>query len=249
MLSRELLWTEAKDVWCVNLEPVWGDFFGASAVGSNRPVPFLDAFPLTLWIHLKMPSPSKKFKTSLQNDAVSTVRKVQPFIPSLHNVPPTHSSSSTSLSDSTRTNIRVGVDKTGIYHQGFKTSEIGSSVTSGRETDFLSFNQIDSWGFRDASKVNVITQSSFDTSRTCTGNESDFKSENAKTADIHVLAYISNLVSIQINHYQFLFLLRLSEEAAELATFLALDSNRILKQEMGGSLVMGALIPQVRLHV
>ncbi|EZA55392.1 UHRF1-binding protein 1-like protein [Ooceraea biroi] len=50
-LNRELLWTEAKDVWCCNLEPVWGDFFGARAVGQNRSVPFLDAFPLTLWCH------------------------------------------------------------------------------------------------------------------------------------------------------------------------------------------------------
>lgn len=50
-----------------------------------------------------------------------------------------------------------------------------------------------------------------------------------RNADIHALAHISNLVSLQINHYQYLFLLRLSEEIAELATFLSLDSNRILK--------------------
>jgi hypothetical protein len=251
MLSRELLWTEAKDVWCVNLEPVWGDFFGASAVGSNRPVPFLDAFPLTLWVYLKIPSSlspsSKNSNSSSQNGAISAMRKVHPSIPSSHNIPPNQSSSSSSLSSSVRTNISMGGDKTGIYHQGFKTSEIGSDITSGRKTDFSSFNHIASRGFQDASKVNVITQSTSDTSRTSAGNQVD--SQGVKTADIHMLAYISNLVSIQINHYQFLFLLRLSEEAAELATFLALDSNRIFKQELGGSLVMGALIPQVRLHV
>jgi hypothetical protein len=141
----------------------------------------------------------------------------------------------------------MGSDKTGICHQGFKTSEIGADVTSGRKTDFLSFNHISSRGFQDASKVSVITQSTSDTSRTSARNQDD--SWRVKTADIHVLAYVSNLVSIQINHYQFLFLLRLSEEAAELAAFLALDSNRIFKQELGGSLVMGALIPQVRLQM
>ncbi|XP_033611265.1 UHRF1-binding protein 1-like isoform X3 [Cryptotermes secundus] len=235
MLSRELLWTEAKDVWCVNLEPVWGDFFGASAVGSTRPVPFLDAFPLTLWIYIKMPLPSSL------NGAISTLRKDHRSIPSSHNIPPTQSSVSSSLSSSSiRTAVRVGVDKTGIYHQGFEASEISSDVTNGRKTDCSSFNHIASRGFQDVSKVNVITQPTSDTSRTCAGNQ-----ENVKTADIHMLAYVSNLVSIQINHYQFLFLLRLSEEAAELATFLALDSNRILKQELGGSLVMGALIPQL----
>ncbi|KYN40299.1 UHRF1-binding protein 1-like protein [Trachymyrmex septentrionalis] len=127
-LNRELLWTEAKDVWCCNLEPVWGDFFGARAVGQNRPVPFLDAFPLTLWCYFTTDS--------------SATEKLSP-------------------------------------------------------------------------------------------------------ADIHGLAYISNLVSVQINHYQYLFLLRLSEIISEMATYLAVDSNKILKVENGGSLIIGALIPQV----
>ena len=245
LLSRELLWTEAKDVWCVNLEPVWGDFFGASAVGSNRPVPFLDAFPLTLWIYFKMPfSSSENCKTSSLNGAISAVRKVIPTTPASHNMPPSQTSSSSFQSDNVETNIRVDVDKTGIYSQGYKSSAIGSDVTTGKRTDFSSFNQIASWGFRDASKVNVITHMTSDTSITCVGND-----ESVKTADIHMLTYVSNLVSIQINHYQFLFLLRLSEEAAELTAYLAMDSNRILKQELGGSLVVGALIPQVRQHI
>lgn len=127
-MNRELLWTEAKDVWCCNLEPVWGDFLGARAVGQNRPVPFLDAFPLTLWCYLTM-------------DSAAT--------------------------------------------------------------------------------------------------------EKPSAADIHGLAYISNLVSVQINHYQYLFLLRLSEILSEMATYLAVDSNKILNIETGGSLIIGALIPQV----
>lgn len=131
-LYRELLWTESKDVWCCNLEPVWVDFLGARAVGQNHSVPFLDAFPLTLWCYMSMKPPEK---------------------------------------DSTE-----------------KQSPI---------------------------------------------------------ADIHGLAYIGNLVSVQINHYQYLFLLRLSEVLSEMATYLTIDSNKILKIHSGGSLVIGALIPQV----
>lgn len=48
-----------------------------------------------------------------------------------------------------------------------------------------------------------------------------------------------------MNHYQYLFLLRLAEEATELATFLSLDSNRIMKVENSGSLAIGAIIPQL----
>lgn len=138
-LYRELLWTESKDVWCILLEPVWGDFYGVRAVGNNRPVPFLDAFPLTVWAHF----------TPQQSPSAST-----------------------------------------------------NNTTNNTNSD------------------------------------------NNK-ADIHVLAYVSNLVSVQINHYQFLFLLRLADEATELATFLAMDSNRILNRENSGSVVVGALVPQL----
>lgn len=116
-LSREFLWVEAKDVWSINLDPVWGDFMGTRAVGSNKPVPFLDCMPVTIWIHANM-------------DPNSTIK----------------------VSDS-----------------------------------------------------------------------------GPKNADMHALVHISNLVSVQLNHYQYLFLLRLAEEATELATFLSLDSNRIMK--------------------
>lgn len=40
----------------MRLDPVWGDFYGARAAGS-APVPFLEAFPLTLWIQPPILSP------------------------------------------------------------------------------------------------------------------------------------------------------------------------------------------------
>ncbi|XP_022906277.1 bridge-like lipid transfer protein family member 3B isoform X2 [Onthophagus taurus] len=132
-LSREFLWLEAKDVWCVTLDPVWAEFTGARAVGLTKPIPLLDALPVTIWVHANM-------------DPNSTVK----------------------------------VDNAG-----------------------------------------------------------------PKNADIHALAYISNLVSVQLNHYQYLFLLRLAEEAKELATYLSLDTNRIMQVESSGSLAVGAIIPQL----
>lgn len=49
-LKNKMLWSEARDVWCINLDPIFGDFFGTRAVGKELPVPFLDAFPLTVWV-------------------------------------------------------------------------------------------------------------------------------------------------------------------------------------------------------
>ncbi|XP_018565221.1 UHRF1-binding protein 1-like [Anoplophora glabripennis] len=134
--SREMLWIDAKDVWCINLDPVWGDFHGVRAVGVNKPVPFLDAIPVTIWLHTHL-------------DPNSTL----------------------------------------------KPNDLGTPGT-----------------------IN---------------------------ADIHALAHISHLVSVQINHYQYLFLLRLVEDISEMATFLSMDSDRILKVESNSSIAIGALIPSV----
>lgn len=50
-LSRYALWIEPRDVWCIKLDPIWIDFLGARSVGQNKAVPFVDAVPITFWIH------------------------------------------------------------------------------------------------------------------------------------------------------------------------------------------------------
>jgi len=49
----------------VRLDPVWGDFYGARAVGST-PVPFLEAFPLTLWIQPPTLTKSEVLNTGIK---------------------------------------------------------------------------------------------------------------------------------------------------------------------------------------
>lgn len=137
-LTKNLLWIEAKDVWCCSFEPVWADFFGARAVGSNRPVPFIDAFPVTVWLYI--------------ND-----------------------------------------------------------------------NQV--------------------------VNQTNDRKEYLNNANVHGLAYISNLISVQINHYQYLFLLRQMEIMSEMSKYLTIDSCRILNidDNNASSMVIGVLIPQLEL--
>lgn len=133
-INREFLWTEAKDVWCISLDPVWSEFTGART--SHKPVPFLDAVPVTIWAHAYM-------------DPNSTAPRGAS--------PPAHN------------------------------------------------------------------------------------------AHLHALLHIGHLVSLQLNHYQYLFLLRLAEQAGELALYLQIDSNRIMKAESNTSMAIGALIPQLEL--
>lgn len=71
-------------------------------------------------------------------------------------------------------------------------------------------------------------------------------SEDIASADLHVIAHVSNLVSVQIDHYQYLFMLRLAEEMTELSTFLTVDSKRILRNHSEDtSIVIGCVVPQV----
>ncbi|CAG0878700.1 unnamed protein product [Darwinula stevensoni] len=49
-LHRNSLWTDAKDVWYIHLDPCWADFGGSRAT-NQKPIAFIDAFPLELWIY------------------------------------------------------------------------------------------------------------------------------------------------------------------------------------------------------
>ena len=60
---------------------------------------------------------------------------------------------------------------------------------------------------------------------------------------VHVLALAPQLVSLQLDHYQLLFLLRVAEALGELGAFLASDSARIVAKPTG--MVLGAVLPQV----
>ena len=58
-----------------------------------------------------------------------------------------------------------------------------------------------------------------------------------------MLALAPQLVSLQLDHYQLLFLLRVAEALGELGAFLASDSARIVAKPTG--MVVGAVLPQV----
>uniref|UniRef100_A0A6B2EHQ2 Uncharacterized protein n=1 Tax=Phlebotomus kandelakii TaxID=1109342 RepID=A0A6B2EHQ2_9DIPT len=203
ILSRHALWTEPRDVWCVKLDPIWIEFYGARSVGVNKSIPFLDAVPVTLWLHGKSDADTK----FLPFDADTRNNKRKETLQSL-------------------SDLR-------------QSSVDGTYLMPNVQEDFYSSQQ---------QSVNPFhQQQSFDSTYSSTlRSQNAESSSDEKSADLHVIAHVSNLVSLQIDHYQFLFILRLAEELTELSTFLSLDTKRIMAEKAtSNSIIVGCVVPQV----
>jgi hypothetical protein len=217
-LSRYALWTEPRDVWCIKLDPVWIDFIGARSIGANRAIQFVDAVPITLWIHGKSliddhiaeKVEEKKQKQEYRNSIASDIQ------PKIINDRQSLVLSVTSL-NSIAIDASNGQPKTYLF-DGY------SSVQYSKDDYYEDQNRNE--------KPKVPPK--------------EVQKEDENSADLHVIAHVANLVSVQIDHYQFLFLMRLAEELTELSTFITLDSKRILQEnDKEHSIIIGCVVPQV----
>ncbi|XP_037710154.1 UHRF1-binding protein 1-like isoform X5 [Drosophila subpulchrella] len=180
-LSRYVMWLEPRDVWCIKLDPVWVDFLGARSLGPNKSIPFVDAVPITLWLH----SGSAQAQLDVGKSGGKAASMESMGLAPLPTLPPLQPCNPF-LSDE---DVRL------------------AGVAAGASPPAPAPD---------------------------------------RTADIHAIAHISNLVSLQIDHYQLLFLLRLAEELNEMSTFLNLDAERILqKQNEQKSIIFGCVVPQI----
>ncbi|XP_055916204.1 bridge-like lipid transfer protein family member 3B isoform X6 [Eupeodes corollae] len=185
-LSRYATWSEPRDVWCIKFDPVWIDFLGARSLGPNKSIPFVDAVPVTLWLH---------------------------------------GGSDSATAATTAASTAKGSVETNIHRMDYTNR------------NFATLNP-----FLDPEPPETSPTDATSSQKRSKSAESS----NEKTADMHAIVHISNLVSVQIDHYQYLFLLRLAEEMNELTTFLSLDAERILqKQNIKKSLILGCVVPQV----
>lgn len=216
-LSRYALWAEPRDIWCIKLDPVWVDFLGARSIGANRTIAFVDAVPVTLWIHGK----------SLIDDQIAEKIERKHFEEN-----------------------HIQTESSSQIHEKPKT-------LSDRQSLILSVTSLSSLE-KQAGPATYLIDTYSNIQNTKNGNymeekqepETHSKKEEVKedenSADLHVIAHVANLVSVQIDHYQFLFLMRLAEEITELTTFLSLDSKRILQENnKDHSVIIGCVVPQV----
>lgn len=187
-LSRYALWNDTRDVWCIKIDPVWIEFLGIRSIGASRTIPFIDAVPITLWIHGKSDIDSMIEEKMMEQQKQSNEQQQRQYDAEIR-----------------------------------KRNEMILSVQSLSQTIPQITDEI-------KASVNFPIKQNI---------------EDDKSADLHVIAHFENLVSIQIDHYQFLFLMRLAEELNELTTFLSIDSKRIMQESPNRSVIIGCVIPQV----
>lgn len=196
-LTRYALWNDSRDIWCIKIDPVWIDFLGVRSIGVNRSISFMDAVPITLWIHGK-----SQIDDNIAEKVAERSRPIKQ-VPKDITKPNEMILSVTSLSSET-------------YDDG---TILMNNVESLRYTK----------GANEA-----------------TGDSTSDMNMDEKSADLHIIAHFGNLVSLQIDHYQFLFLMRFAEELNELTTFLAIDSKKIMQDKNPNhSIILGCVIPQV----
>ncbi|MPC20454.1 UHRF1-binding protein 1-like [Portunus trituberculatus] len=181
-MKKDALWLQARDILFLHCEPLWVEFFGVPAA-RNRPVPFVDAFPVSLWMYIK-PKASLSVATTFTDSCEGRGPKQQGG-EDVHSEP------------------------LGRTHKGEGQLRSGNGV-EGQKPE----------------------------------------------AAIHMFAHVPSLVSAQLNHYQYLFLMRQLDVITELTSYLTYDTINILthphmpgiaiaRENLGDTLVLAAVVPQV----
>lgn len=202
-MSRYALWNDTRDIWCIKIDPIWIEFLGVRSIGVNKVIPFLDAVPITLWIHGK----SQVDDTIAEKMAEREKPKTTPPI--------------------------------------LKSNEMILSVTSLKTESHINDGSL-LYDSVQSIRYSNLHYSDSDCDVNATSSATNVLNMDKKSADLHIIAHFGNLVSLQIDHYQFLFLMRLLEDINEVTTFLTIDSKRIMQEKNPDhSIILGCVIPQV----
>ncbi|XP_058062707.1 bridge-like lipid transfer protein family member 3B [Anopheles bellator] len=244
-LTRYATWREPRDVWCLKLDPVWVEFYGARSIGPNRAIPFVDAVPVTIWLHGGADELTGEFGCDLPTMTGGDRSEASNRIHSNNNVHSNKSSDSSLILSVSSLKQSLDLETTPLSgRDSFRWSGI---VESTEEKEKVKRHSVVSGPPQSNANRSYQQQA---TAPVHSADVDDSDADGNKTADLHVIAHVSNLVSVQIDHYQYLFLLRLAEELTELATFLSLDSQRILQAaNKEKSIIVGCVIPQVEVSL
>ena len=197
----------------------------------------MDAFPLSVWIHLKMPG----------------IKDGVPIVPgAVDDYSPVASSSSSSsmlppaavVVPASNICDNPAVGQNNQHHHHNNNSNSGDSNGNG--------------GGGSAGTAAPPSSSSMSPAersvRTASDRVKREKSIGKKEAGLNVLVHCHSLVSCQLNHFQYLFLMRQIDMLTELSSFLTNDTYVIYQtaceknswiRDIEDSLVISAIVPQV----
>ena len=72
MMADSFKLDATKDIWCVSVDQLWLEFVGVPS-SRNRPVPFIEAFPLTIWLCRPLLSLQSESSTSVLSQSGSSM--------------------------------------------------------------------------------------------------------------------------------------------------------------------------------
>ena len=173
----------AKDVWCLAVDQLWLEFLGVPRA-KGRPVPFVESFPVTVWIALPLHASQAKSHGCDKNEA----------------------------------------SQNGVAHDGDSHRSHEHNSTLAEQSRNNQQQICDTRSPRDTN-INTVNQN-----HVSTMDRNAPQKSKSTLADIHMLVKIGAKVSCQLNHYHYLFLMRMAESLSKTSAEIQEDTVNILGQ-------------------
>lgn len=250
---------QPSQVWCMSAEQVWLDFLGIEEA-NNRPVPFMDAVPINVWIATPVPSQDNKNRT-----VKPPVKRTQSGSPL--NSPPNRRTNSEIFSQTKKASelpvpaeyqangaapSLLSSNSTGLHSSDPSISPAPEALNAASLSDFSALNgpppayELRNGAYKPASTVSeppppyeTLTQygptlpgapleeapplpekaplsEGLLNGLTATEKRSQHDLSSASSADVSLLMHIPQCANVKLDHFQFVFLLRMQEMLVKL---------------------------------
>ncbi|XP_037087714.1 uncharacterized protein LOC119108240 [Pollicipes pollicipes] len=112
-----------------------------------------------------------------------------------------------------------------IHMDPFWGDFFGTSAVRHRPVPFIDAIPVSMWVYQNRNKVASVS--------------------DGRVSDLTMVLHVPSLISLQLNHFQYLFLLRQLERLSEMSALLTLDAERLLGAAGAGSQCVSAALPQL----
>ena len=219
-----------KDVWCVAVDQFWMEFIGAPSA-HGRPQPFMESFPLTLWI-FKPKLSAVPLRKVLSTDTLRNCKESPSTHEQLvHNETVDGSSSSSQV----HAHSKVSLPHNNVADQRDLSNHVNHVPNTAYNAEHRLSNDsqqhdCDSQSAASAASRDVIAQQADDNRASDNMSDTNTQDNGSSLSDVHILVKIGGKVNVQLGHYQFLFIMRLVESVQNMQTELKADKRFITQK-------------------